>query len=81
MVNQLQKHLIPEVNAQKTVLRKLIQEYMQNVLDDQDQQEALMRPNIPIDQHQQVELLNIKKVLPKEIQIEEDHFLDSIFSH
>ncbi len=74
------KRLIPEVNAQKTVLRKLIQEYTQSVLDH-DQQEALTLPNIQIDLHQQLALLNIKKALPKEIQIEEDHFLDSIFSH
>ncbi|MBP7848567.1 hypothetical protein KA013_05175 [Patescibacteria group bacterium] len=57
------------------VLRKLIQAYTPNVRDDQ--QEALMRPNIPIDPHQPVVRLNIKKVLPKEIQIEEDRFLDN----
>lgn len=74
------KRLIPEVNAQKTALRKLIQEYTQSVLDH-DQQEALTLPNIQIDLHQQLALLNIKKALPKEIQIEEDRFLDSIFSH
>lgn len=52
---------------------------MQNIVDDQ--QEALTLPNIPIDLHQQVAHLNIKKALPKEIQIEEDHFLDNIFPH
>jgi len=69
------KRHIHEGNAQKTVLRKLTLECMQNTLDDH--QKVLIAQNILINLHELVELPNIKKVLRKETLIEEDHFRDN----